>query len=80
MNLKTLNGITPADYSQTDITNADIVGLDVYTTIKNVPLVICSSGNDFVDNRYNLISYMNDVQVAAFNVLITEYNIGDTNG
>lgn len=69
MNLKQLNGIVPEDFSQSDINSANIVGLDVYTTIKNVPVVLCSSGNDFVDNAYNLMAYIQDVQTDAFNLL-----------
>jgi hypothetical protein len=69
MNLKSLTGILAESYSQTQITNADIIGLDLYTTIKNVPVVLTSSGNDFVDNVYNLISYIEAVQVGAFNLL-----------
>jgi len=69
MNLKQLNGVAPENFSQGDITSANIVGLDLYTTIKNVPVVLCSSGNDFVDNSYNLMAYIAQVQVDAFNLL-----------
>lgn len=69
MNLKTLIGITPEDYTQSQINSADIIGLDLYTTIKNVPVNLCGSGNDFFDNRYNILAYINEVQVALFNVL-----------
>lgn len=69
MNLKTLNGITPEDYTQTIINNAKSIGLDLYTSIKNVPVNLCASGNDFVDNRYNLLSYIEDVTVDVFNLL-----------
>lgn len=69
MNLKELKGIVAEDYSQDEITKAYNVGLDVYTTIKNVPVVLCSPANDFVDNVYNLIAYIDSVKTDAFNLL-----------
>ena len=70
LNLKTLN--VPAEfYTQTEIQAAKEVGLDVYTTIKESPVVLCSPANDFVDNPYNLIAYQNAVQVDAYNLLKT---------
>lgn len=69
MNLKTLSGVLPEDYTQTQIQAAKTIGLDLYTTIKNVPVVLCSSGNDFVDNRYNLLSFIEETTVELFNVL-----------
>lgn len=69
MNLKELKGIVAEDYTQDEITKAYNVGLDVYTTIKNVPVVLCSPANDFVDNVYNLIAYIDSVKTDAFNLL-----------
>lgn len=68
MNLKTLS--VPAEaYSQTEIDAAYRVGLDLYTTIKDVPVVLTSPANDFVDNVYNLIAYIDAVQTENFNTL-----------
>ena len=68
MNLKTLS--VPAEsYSQTEIDAAKRVGLDLYTTIKDVPVVLTSPANDFVDNVYNLIAYIDSVQTENFNLL-----------
>lgn len=68
MNLKTLN--VPAEsYSQTEIDAAERVGLDIYTTIKDVPVVLTSGANDFVDNVYNLIAYIDALQTDNFNLL-----------
>lgn len=68
MNLKTLNA--PAEsYSQTEIDAAKRVGLDLYTTIKDVPVVLTSPANDFVDNVYNLIAYIDAIQTDNFNLL-----------
>lgn len=70
MNLKELP-VTAEDYSQTEITKAQNVGLDIYTTFKRVPKVLTSGANDFVDNRYNLIAYIDAVQTDTFNLLGT---------
>lgn len=68
MNLKELS--VPAEsYTQTEITKAKTVGLDLYTTIKNTPIVLTSGANDFVDNRYNLIAFIDAVQTDFFNLL-----------
>lgn len=68
MNLKTLN--VPAEsYTQTEIDSAKRVGLDLYTTIKDVPVVLTSPANDFVDNVYNLIAYIDAIQTDNFNLL-----------
>jgi hypothetical protein len=69
MNLKTLNGIEAEDYTQTVITKAKNVGLDIYTTIKTTPIVLTSGANDFLDNRYNLIAFIDAVQTDLFNLL-----------
>lgn len=68
MHLKTLS-IPSEDYTQTQITAAKRVGLDIYTTIKDVSCVLTSDANDFVDNVYNLMSYIDGVQTDAFNLL-----------
>lgn len=68
MNLKTL--AVPAEvYSQTEIDSAYRVGLDLYTSVKDVPIVLTSPANDFVDNVYNLIAFVDAVQTDMFNLL-----------
>lgn len=68
MNLKELS--VPAEgYSQSEIDAAKRVGLDVYTTIKDTPVVLTSGANDFVDNVYNLIAFIDAVQTDMFNIL-----------
>jgi hypothetical protein len=69
MNLKTLVNVTPEDFTQSEIDAAKTIGLDIYTTFKNVPAVRCSSGNGFVDNEYNLIAYKESVVTDVFNLL-----------
>ena len=69
MHLKTLNGITPESYTGTELQNADTVGLDLYVSTKGRPWVRTSSGNDYADNRYNLIAYVDALETDLFNFL-----------
>lgn len=68
MHLKTLS-VAAEDYDQSDIDAAKAVGLDIYTTIKQTPVVLTSGANDFMDNRYNLIAFVDAVQTDMFNLL-----------
>lgn len=68
MQLKELS-VAAESYSQTELNNAKAVGLDVYTTIKNTPCVLTSGANDFVDNRYNIIAFIDAVQTDFYNLL-----------
>lgn len=68
MNLKELS-VPAEEYSETEITKAKRVGLDIYTTFKDVPKLLTSGANDFTDNPYNLIAYVDAVQTDVFNVL-----------
>lgn len=47
------------------------IGLDVYTTTKGEPHVLCSNGNGFVDDEYNLTAFVDSVQTDQFNLLKT---------
>jgi len=68
MQLKELAVVAEA-YKQTELTKAKNVGLDVYTTIKNTPVILTSGANDFVDNRYNLIAFQDAVSTDLYNLL-----------
>lgn len=68
MHLKELP-VPAEDLSETVINKAKTVGLDVYVPIKQTPVVLTSGANDFVDNRYNLIGYVDAVQTDLFNLL-----------
>lgn len=68
MQLKELS-VPAEDYSQTELDNAKRVGLDLYTTVKDTPVVFTSHANDFVDNVYNLIAFIDAVQTDMFNLL-----------
>lgn len=68
MNLKELS-VTAETYSQTEIDSAKRVGLDLYTTIKDTPVVLTSGANDYVDNVYNIIAFIDAVQTDMFNVM-----------
>ncbi|MFS1564159.1 MAG: DUF3383 family protein [Candidatus Arsenophonus phytopathogenicus] len=59
----------PESYSQTEVDSASSVGIDIYTLIKDRPVVMCSNANEFVDNVYNLKAYVNQVQVDTFNLM-----------
>jgi hypothetical protein len=69
MHLKEIKGVAAEEYSQTVVTAAKAVGLDIYTTIKNVPVILTSGANDFMDNRYNIIAAIDAVQTDVFNLL-----------
>ena len=71
MNLKRLVGVMPEQYTAGELVNAGKIGLDVYTTFKLSPAVIAASGNDFVDNRYNLLAFVDSAQTQLFNILYT---------
>ena len=45
------------------------MGLDIYTSVKDVPVVLTSHANDFVDNVYNLTAFVDAVQTDMFNLL-----------
>lgn len=78
MNLKTLS-IAAEDYSQTELDAAKAVGLDVYTTIKDVPMLLTSGVNDFVDNVYNLMAFVDNVQSNSLTYLkVTPTKIAQT--
>jgi len=68
MNLKTL-AVAAEDYTETELANAKTVGLDVYTAIKDVPTTLTSGANDFVDNVYNLMAFVDNVQTNSYNLL-----------
>jgi hypothetical protein len=68
MNLKTVS-VPAEELSETVITKAKTVGLDVYTTVKLTPVVLTSGANNFADNVYNLIGYVDALQTDLFNLL-----------
>lgn len=68
MNLKEL-AVSPETYSEAQINSAKTVGLDLYTTIKNTPVLLTSTANEPTDNVYNLAAFVDSQQVAGFNHL-----------
>lgn len=68
MNLKTLS-VPSETYSDTEMDSAKRVGLDLYTSIKDTPVVLTSPANDFVDNVYNIAAFIDAVQTDMFNIL-----------
>lgn len=71
MHLKDL-AVAAETYNDTEKAKAKAVGLDLYTIFKkSVTGVLTSEANDFVDNVYNLMAFVDSVQTDAFNVLKT---------
>jgi len=68
MHLKELS-VAAEEYSQTEVNNAKMVGLDLYTTIKLTPVILTSGANVFTDERYNLIALVDFIQVDMYNLL-----------
>jgi hypothetical protein len=69
MNLKELNVPAESMDGQTEINAAKRVGLDIYVTIKDTPVVLTSGANDYVDNVYNIIAFIDAIQTDMFNLL-----------
>ena len=68
MHLKELS-VAAEEYTQTEVDNAKMVGLDLYTTIKLTPELLTSGANVFTDERYNLIAYVDSLQIDMHNLL-----------
>jgi len=68
MHLKEL-AVPAEDYTQSDITAAKTVGLDLYTTTKSTAVLLTSGVNGYTDDRYNLIAFIDAVQTDMFNLL-----------
>jgi len=68
MHLKELS-VAAEEYTQTEVNKAKTVGLDIYTTIKLTPCILTSGANNFVDERYNLIAFVDYLQVDMYNLL-----------
>jgi len=68
MHLKELS-VAAEEYTQTEVNNAKTVGLDLYTTIKLTPAILTSGANNFTDERYNLIAFVDFLQIDMYNLL-----------
>jgi len=68
MHLKELS-VAAEEYTQTQVNQAQTVGLDIYTTIKLTPAILTSGANGFTDERYNLIAYVDFLQIDMYNLL-----------
>lgn len=68
MHLKELS-VAAEEYTQSEVTAAKNVGLDIYTTIKLTPVVLTSGANDFIDRRYNIIAFVDFLQIDMYNLL-----------
>ena len=68
MHLKELS-VAAEEYSQTEVNQAQIVGVDLYTTIKLTPVILTSGANGFTDYAYNIISFSDYLQIDMYNLL-----------
>ena len=68
MHLKEL-AVAAEEYTQTQVNQAQIVGLDLYTTIKLTPALLTSGANGFTDERFNLIAFVDFLQIDMYNLL-----------
>lgn len=70
MHLKQLATIEPdTGISQTNYTNSDTAGCDLYVSIDGVPCVVSMGGNDYFDNVYNDLALKFALETAGFNYL-----------
>jgi len=71
MHGKTLVGITPDQtIGQTQLTLAQVAGIDVYVSVAGIPMVFCSQENTYFDEAYNEDWFAFALQVAGFNYLM----------
>ena len=68
MHLKELS-VAAEEYTQTQVNQAQTVGLDLYTTIKLTPAILTSGANGFTDYAYNIISFSDYLQIDMYNLL-----------
>lgn len=83
MHLKDLAGVIGNDaITQTIIEKAKVSGADVYVKFdRNVSKTFTSGGNDFYDNVYNILAFVDAIQIAGFNVFAqTPTKISQTEG
>lgn len=72
MHLKELAGQIPESYTDTELDNANKIGLDTYVTFKNLPKLLTANGaNGYTDLSYNIIAFKDALQTEAFNLLGT---------
>lgn len=69
LNLKEIKGVEATNYTQTQWNKAETVGLSIYTFFKGVPKLITSGANGWSDNAYNLVAFVDHIQVDLFNLL-----------
>ncbi len=69
LNLKEIKGIEAVDYSQTVWSKSETVGLILYTFFKGIPKLITSGANGWSDDTYNIVAFVDHVQVNLFNLL-----------
>lgn len=72
MDLKTLVNVSPdLNLSQTDYTNAETAGCDLYVSYEGDPAVVSNGANEYFDVVYENMALKFYAQVALYNVLKT---------
>lgn len=72
MDLKTLTGINPdLNLTQTDYTNAETAGCDLYVSYEGDPSVVSNGANQYFDVVYENMALKFAAQVALYNALKT---------
>ena len=72
MHLKDQVGLLPdTSLDDTSLLQAKKVGAEVYISFRGVPKTFTSGANEFFDNVYNLLWYVEALQVAEFNAFAT---------
>lgn len=72
MHLKDLKGVNPdLGITQTILNQCKASGADLYASFRGVAKTYTSGANDFFDNVYNILWFVEATQVAGFNVFGT---------
>lgn len=70
MNLKTLNNVSPdLNLTQTDYTNAETAGVDLYISYEGTPAVFSTGANGYFDVVYENMALKFYAQMGMFNAL-----------
>lgn len=72
MNLKTLVNVLPdSGITQTDYSNAEIAGVDLYVSYEGDPAVVSNGANGYFDTVYENMALKFHAQIALYNALKT---------
>lgn len=70
LHLKSLAGVAvDTTINQTELAKVQTAGVDVYTSIANIPCIFCANANAFFDEVYNEFWFKFALETAGFNYL-----------